>query len=306
MILFHSFDLFTQSVAYQALNILVSSRYHDRYYLSTQTFKPDVRHLYWANIDGENVTFSGDADKCITCNLYEDCLFNDVKFSATNRYYIFGCLGPGVPKLQLRSIDEVAYVQQQPSLSVPSTVSFEHGNQFQSNVQSPSNIFLPTTLAPTNTNNNGLLSSTPPPPPPIELQPTDKTLVWNIEENIELQEKIKLKAMPQLKRLFVPVGPNGQYNASVLMLLPPKIKDDDEQNTQYPMVVNVYAGPGSQHVDQRFDLGYGYYLASNKNIIYTMIDARGSGYQGSNMLFELYQRFGSVEIEDQISVTRCV
>lgn len=71
---------------------------------------------------------------------------------------------------------------------------------------------------------------------------------------------------------------------------------------QYPMVVDVYAGPGSQRVDYRFNINFGHYLASSKRTIYVMIDGRGSGFQGTKRLYELYHKFGTVEIQDQIEV----
>ena len=71
---------------------------------------------------------------------------------------------------------------------------------------------------------------------------------------------------------------------------------------QFPMVVDVYAGPGSQKVDFRFNVYFGHYLASSRRTIYAMIDGRGSGYEGSKRLFELYHRLGTVEIQDQIAV----
>lgn len=87
---------------------------------------------------------------------------------------------------------------------------------------------------------------------------------------------------------------------------PSSIADYTSQLTagqQFPMVVDVYGGPGSQRVDYRYHIGFGHYLASSRRTIYVMIDGRGSGYQGTKRLYELYHRLGSVEIEDQIEVT---
>jgi len=73
---------------------------------------------------------------------------------------------------------------------------------------------------------------------------------------------------------------------------------------QYPMVVDVYGGPGSQKVDYRYSVYFGHYLATSRRTIYAMIDGRGSGFQGTNRLYELYHRLGSVEIQDQIDVVQ--
>lgn len=55
---------------------------------------------------------------------------------------------------------------------------------------------------------------------------------------------------------------------------------------------------------EKFNLDWGSYLAANKSIIYATIDGRGSGLKGDKILFELYRRLGTVEIEDQINVTK--
>jgi dipeptidyl-peptidase-4 len=45
-------------------------------------------------------------------------------------------------------------------------------------------------------------------------------------------------------------------------------------------------------------------LAANKSIIYATIDGRSSGLKGNDMLFASYRRLGTVEITDQINVTK--
>lgn len=47
-------------------------------------------------------------------------------------------------------------------------------------------------------------------------------------------------------------------------------------------------------------------MSTRKNVIYGMIDGRGSGYRGDKFLHEVYHRLGSVEVEDQLEVTRFV
>lgn len=85
------------------------------------------------------------------------------------------------------------------------------------------------------------------------------------------------------------------------------IKDYVDQlptGQQYPMVVDVYGGPASQKVDYRFHVYFGHYFATSRRTIYAMIDGRGSGYQGTRRLYELYHKLGTVEIQDQIDVVQ--
>ena len=87
------------------------------------------------------------------------------------------------------------------------------------------------------------------------------------------------------------------------LYLPPRL--DEREITRYPLLVHVYGGPGSQQVNERFQVGWGHRLASAKNVIYALIDGRGSGFKGDKVLHELYHRLGTIEVEDQIQVTRC-
>lgn len=65
-----------------------------------------------------------------------------------------------------------------------------------------------------------------------------------------------------------------------------------------------YGGPDSYQVTEKFNIDWGTYLVTNKSIIYAAIDGRGSGLMGNDMLFAGYRHLGTVEIVDQINVTR--
>ena len=53
------------------------------------------------------------------------------------------------------------------------------------------------------------------------------------------------------------------------------------------LVFPRYAAPGSQAVTARFAITWGTYLASRKDIIYALIDGRGSGFQGDKIKHEV-------------------
>lgn len=65
-----------------------------------------------------------------------------------------------------------------------------------------------------------------------------------------------------------------------------------------------YAGPNTVRITEANSHGFESYMATNRSVIYCHIDGRGSAFKGSKMLFEIYRRIGTVEIEDQIAVTR--
>jgi len=80
-----------------------------------------------------------------------------------------------------------------------------------------------------------------------------------------------------------------------------------EAGHKYPVVVDVYGGPGSQRVRKAWG-GYprgneGFfrqYLAQSGYIVFTL-DNRGSGSRGVRFETALFHHLGSVEVEDQVT-----
>jgi dipeptidyl-peptidase-4 len=82
---------------------------------------------------------------------------------------------------------------------------------------------------------------------------------------------------------------------------------DLEPGHRYPVIVDVYGGPGNQRVRKAWG-GYprgneGFfreYLAQNGYIVFTL-DNRGSGSRGVRFETALFHHLGSVEVEDQVT-----
>ena len=80
-----------------------------------------------------------------------------------------------------------------------------------------------------------------------------------------------------------------------------------EPGRRYPVIVDVYGGPGNQRVRKAWG-GYprgneGFFrqfLAQNGYIVFTL-DNRGSGSRGVRFESALYHHLGSVEVEDQVT-----
>ena len=80
-----------------------------------------------------------------------------------------------------------------------------------------------------------------------------------------------------------------------------------EAGKRYPVIVDVYGGPGVQRVRRAWG-GYprsneGFfrqYLAQHGYVVFTL-DNRGSGFRGVQFESALYKRMGSVEVEDQVT-----
>ena len=62
------------------------------------------------------------------------------------------------------------------------------------------------------------------------------------------------------------------------VLLPASL--NKEHITIYPVLVEVYGGPGSQSVTEEYKLGWQTYLTSLENVIYVLVDGRGSAGRG--------------------------
>ncbi|KAF5295430.1 hypothetical protein FQA39_LY13091 [Lamprigera yunnana] len=125
-----------------------------------------------------------------------------------------------------------------------------------------------------------------------------KVYVW--ESNTEIRNLVRNVRTPIIEKFTFDVA--DDFKAKVILRLPHNI--DKSGETRYPMLVNVYGGPDSFQIVDRFGMDWGSYLAANKSIIYATIDGRGAGLRGDKHLFSLYRRLGTVEIADQINVTK--
>jgi len=127
-----------------------------------------------------------------------------------------------------------------------------------------------------------------------------------------------------LADLVAPIGPNHPYAPYLSDHLPTEFgtlsaKDGQtlhyqiikprnlEPGRRYPVIVDVYGGPGNQRVRKAWG-GYprgneGFFrqiLAQSGYIVFTL-DNRGSGSRGVKFETALYHHLGSVEIEDQVT-----
>ncbi|XP_018904753.1 venom dipeptidyl peptidase 4 isoform X2 [Bemisia tabaci] len=121
------------------------------------------------------------------------------------------------------------------------------------------------------------------------------------ESNEVVRRKLQEIKLPTVKYLRAPIE-RTDMKAYVKLLLPPNL--DTSGKTKYPLLVHVYGGPKSNLAVDTFKMDWNHYLAINKSVIIAHIDGRNSGLKGQKMLFAGYRRLGTVEIFDQINVTR--
>jgi len=119
-------------------------------------------------------------------------------------------------------------------------------------------------------------------------------------DNAQLRVRLEAKALPTTVHMEVPI-PNGDgFTARVKMLLPPGFDADKK----YPLIIDVYGGPGSQDITQDYSTSWETYMVSSNKIIYASIDGRGSARQSLDLKYSVYRNLGTNEMLDQISVTK--
>jgi len=136
--------------------------------------------------------------------------------------------------------------------------------------------------------------------PEVEIFKTNegaKALDW--EMNTELKELLTPVTLPRVSFIDVPIA-GTDFKARVRLILPPSV--DQNADVKYPMLVNTYAGPGSNLALNKFSLEWNTYFSSSKNIVVAQIDGRGTGRRGDKNLFSNYRKLGTYEIEDQIYI----
>jgi len=115
-----------------------------------------------------------------------------------------------------------------------------------------------------------------------------------------LKENLKDKVLPTREYKNVLVDAEKSLYAPVKISYP----TNRIEGEKYPLLIDVYGGPGSQNVDYRWSVGWGEYLATTRNFVYASIDGRGTGFQSDEYKFLVYRNMGTLEMVDQIEVAR--
>ncbi|ESO02216.1 hypothetical protein HELRODRAFT_161459 [Helobdella robusta] len=131
--------------------------------------------------------------------------------------------------------------------------------------------------------------------PVVTLRNTMNNEVKVLESNKELIKKLASKALP--KKQYCKVKVDDGIEMYGQFFLPPNAH---KELYQYPLIINVYGGPGSQQVTEEFKLDWLTYLSSAENVVVASFDGRGTGGRGDAYLHEIYHKLGSIEVEDQM------
>ena len=77
-----------------------------------------------------------------------------------------------------------------------------------------------------------------------------------------------------------------------------------DEKKKYPVLFQLYGGPGSQQVDRKFGVDFQSYVASNLGYIVVTLDNRGTGFLGRKARTVVRGHIGYVEGMDQIFAAR--
>lgn len=73
------------------------------YYASTLPTKPGERHIFKVRITS---TRTKTTSECLTCDLGDQCLYNNAIFSHNAKYFVLECNGPAIPKIELKRTED--------------------------------------------------------------------------------------------------------------------------------------------------------------------------------------------------------
>ncbi|XP_049865198.1 venom dipeptidyl peptidase 4-like [Pectinophora gossypiella] len=135
--------------------------------------------------------------------------------------------------------------------------------------------------------------------PKVFIYDSNGSLVRVWDDNAETAGLVASRSIPEIIRLKVHVA-DGLPEADVQIQVPPNY----QERTNVPLLVYVYGGPDSALVTKQWSIDWGTSLVSRWNIAVAHIDGRGSGLRGVANTFALNRQLGTVEIEDQIQVTK--
>lgn len=138
-------------------------------------------------------------------------------------------------------------------------------------------------------------------PPVVTLHSSDGRQLKLLEDNEVLIALLEAYDLPAPEFFTVPGEAGDPLNAYL-------IKPTDFDSTkQYPLLIHVYGGPGSQEVNDRWagnERLWHIMLAEEYGILVAGVDNRGTGGRGKAFQSAVYKQLGLLEARDQIAAAQ--
>jgi len=137
--------------------------------------------------------------------------------------------------------------------------------------------------------------------PPVQtLRRANGTLVRTVADNAKLAAKVTALGLHRPEFLTVPTADGVQLNAWIIK------PNGFDASRRYPLLMNVYGGPGSQTVTDSWG-GANYLwhqLLARDGYLVASVDNRGTGGRGARFMKMTYLHLGRYESADQIAAAR--
>jgi dipeptidyl-peptidase 4 len=136
--------------------------------------------------------------------------------------------------------------------------------------------------------------------PVYKLRRRDGTIVRVLEENAEKAALLAEYDFREKELFQIPI--NKQHKMKCWMIKPPNF----DETKKYPVLIDVYGGPGSQTVTFAYD---GYMdawrqMLAQKGYLVVQVDARGTGGRTRDFKKSTHMQLGKLETEDYILAGR--
>lgn len=138
-------------------------------------------------------------------------------------------------------------------------------------------------------------------PSVITLHEADGDRIKVLEDNQELRATLESYRLTEPEFLTVPGADGTPLNAYLIK------PSDFDPNQEYPLLLHVYGGPGSQEVTKQWagiERLWHYMLAEQYGILVAAVDNRGTGARGRDFRTVPYKQLGVPEVEDYLAAAR--
>lgn len=131
----------------------------------------------------------------------------------------------------------------------------------------------------------------------VEVRDGEGRVIRTLADSRALREELAATQRPA-KEFFRFVTERG--DSLDAYILRPR---DFDPAKRYPVLLTQYSGPGSQSVQDRWNMDWEDALV-DKGYIVVCADGRGTGFRGERFKKQTYGRLGALETEDQLSFAR--
>ena len=116
-----------------------------------------------------------------------------------------------------------------------------------------------------------------------------------MEDNSQLKSDIEKVSMPtkEYGTMESKNWPDKDYH---FQLFKP---ENFDENKKYPLLIEVYAGPEFQKVEDRWSVDFCRSMASEYDLVCASVDGRGSAFEGDRFMQQVYLKLGQTECVDQ-------